>query len=369
MVKRDFALAFLVLLFWAFLGFSQVEAAGFPSQQAAEEKVHIVVKGDTLWKLAAQYLGDPTLWKLIWEANPELTEPNRLVVGQKLVIPSPPKPPAPPEEKVVPPEKPEEEIVTPEKPEEEMAPPAKEVEAPPPPRITRPPVALEPVANQTDMYCAEIVLPKSGGHEIQIVGAEEAGTVGLAEGDIVYLNQGSAFGLRPGDQLAVLRDERSIIHPKTGGKLGVAVSQLGVVQVLVTETNSAIARVISSCAVIELNDWLRPFVQVPVPLSAKIPPPEKFVPIAEGDTIGYIVSVKDDMVNFGEGNIVNIDLGKEDGVAPGDIYYIFRGATEQKIAIILGQLVVLMVEEKTATGKVIYSLQELEVGDQVMKKH
>ncbi|TKJ34354.1 hypothetical protein CEE39_02585 [bacterium (candidate division B38) B3_B38] len=359
MVKRDFALAFLVLLFWAFLGFSQVEATGFPLQQAAGEKVHTVVKGDTLWKLAAQYLGDPSLWKLIWEANPELTEPNRLVVGQKLVIPSPPKPPAPPEEKIVPPEKPEE-VITP---------PAKKVVAPTPPRITRPPVALEPVANQTDMYCAEIVLPERGGHKMLIAGAEEAGTVGLAEGDIVYLNQGSAYGLRPGDQLAVLRDERSIIHPETGENMGVAVSQRGVVQVLVTETDSAIARVISSCDVIELNDWLRPFVQIPVPLSAKIPPPEKFVPIAEGDTIGYIVSVKDDMVNFSEGNIVNIDLGKEDGVAPGDIYYIFRGATEeQNIATILGQMVVLMVEEKTATGKVIYSLQELEVGDLVMKR-
>ncbi len=230
-------------------------------------------------------------------------------------------------------------------------------------------MALEPVANQTDMHCAEIVLPERDNHEMRIVGAEEAGTVGLAEGDIVYLNQGSAYGLRPGDQLTVLRDERSISHPKTGEKIGVAVSQRGVVQVLVTETNSAIARVISSCDAIELNDWLRPFIQVPVPLSAKIPPPEKFVPIAEQDTIGYIVSVKDDMVNFSEGNIVNIDLGKEDGVALGDIYYIFRGVSGQKIATILGQLVILMVEEKTATGKVIYSLQELEVGDQVVKKH
>ena len=358
MVKRDFTLAFLILFVLAFLSFSQMEASSLPPRQAAEDKVHIVVKGDTLWKLAAQYLGDPALWQLIWKANPQLTDPNRLVVGQKLAIPSPPQPPAPPEE-IVPPEKPEREIVPPEKPVEEVA--------PPPPRITRPPVVLEPVADQTDMYCAEIVLPERGDHDLRIVGAEEEGAVGLVEGDIVYLNQGSAYGLRPGDQLTVLRDGRSVIHPETADNLGVAVSQRGVVQVLVTETDSAIARIISSCDTIELDDWLRPFVEVPVPLSAKIPPPEKFVPVA-GDTIGYIVSVKDDLVNFGEGDIVNIDLGKEDGVAPGDIYYIFRGVSGESIATVLGQLVILMVEERTATGKIIHSLQELEVGDQVVKK-
>jgi len=363
MVKRDFALALLILLFSAFLGFSQVEASPYPPQQAAEQKVHIVVRGDTLWKLAAQYFGDPSLWKLILEANPQLEDPNRLVVGQKLVIPSPPQPPVPPEEEIVSPEKPAEEITPPTR--EEVAPPPKKV--PTPPRITRPPVVLEPVADPTDMYCAEIVLAKRGGHELLIVGAEEAGTVGLAEGDIVYLNQGSAYGLRPGDQLSVLRDGRSVTHPKTGDNLGVAVSQRGVVQVLVTETDSAIARIISSCDAIEVNDWLRPFVQIPVPLSDKIPAPEKFVSIA-GEDIGYIVSVKDDLVNFGKGDIVSIDFGKEDGVALGDIYYIFRGGEEVSTATVLGQLVVLMVEEETATAKIIYSFQELEVGYQVVKK-
>ena len=364
MLKRDIAFAFLILIFSAFLGFSQVEAYSSSSQQTAGEKVHIVVKGDTLSKLAAQYFGDASLWRLIWEANPQLTDPNRLVVGQELIIPSLPQPPASPEEEMAPPEKPAEEIAPPTE-EEEVVPPPKK--APPPPRITRPPVALEPVAGQTDMYCAEIVLPKGGGHELRIVGAEEEDSVGLAQGDIVYLNQGSAYGLRPGDQLAVLRDGRSVVHPKTGATLGVAVSQRGMVQVLVTQTESAIARVVSSCDVIEVNDWLRPFVQVPVPLSAKIPPPEGFVPIAE-ETIGYIVSVKDDLVNFGKGDIVSIDLGKEDEVAPGDIYYIFRGGADESMATVLGQLVVLMVEEETATGKIIYSVQEFEVGDQVVKK-
>lgn len=71
---------------------------------------YTVVSGDTLWALAGRYLGDPTRWPEIWDANknrPEpggrtFTNPNLIFPGWTLLIPGtsgggtpPPGPPAP----------------------------------------------------------------------------------------------------------------------------------------------------------------------------------------------------------------------------------------------------------------------------------
>lgn len=51
-------------------------------------QVHLVQRGDTLYKLARQYYNDQNKWKEIWEANrARLADPNKLRVGMKLIIP------------------------------------------------------------------------------------------------------------------------------------------------------------------------------------------------------------------------------------------------------------------------------------------
>ena len=51
-------------------------------------RTHTVAKGDTLFGLARQYYGDQSKWRTIYDANRnELPDPNRIRVGQRLVIP------------------------------------------------------------------------------------------------------------------------------------------------------------------------------------------------------------------------------------------------------------------------------------------
>jgi nucleoid DNA-binding protein/LysM repeat protein len=53
-----------------------------------EPSVHEVENGDSLWKLADEFLGDPYLWPYIYRANKgKLSDPDKLKAGMSLVIP------------------------------------------------------------------------------------------------------------------------------------------------------------------------------------------------------------------------------------------------------------------------------------------
>ena len=55
---------------------------------AAEPRFYTVVKGDTLWKIAASQYGNGAKYPLIFEANkPMLKDPDRIYPGQNLRIP------------------------------------------------------------------------------------------------------------------------------------------------------------------------------------------------------------------------------------------------------------------------------------------
>lgn len=57
-------------------------------QSGPEAKLHTVVKGDTLSKLAKTYYGDSMKYPIIFDANrPMLTDPNKIYPGQVLRIP------------------------------------------------------------------------------------------------------------------------------------------------------------------------------------------------------------------------------------------------------------------------------------------
>lgn len=58
-----------------------------PQAPIPQNESYTVKKGDTLWALAKYYYGDGSKYKLIASANPQITNPNLIYVGQVLVIP------------------------------------------------------------------------------------------------------------------------------------------------------------------------------------------------------------------------------------------------------------------------------------------
>lgn len=54
---------------------------------AENTTTHAVQKGDTLWDLSGGYLNDPLLWPKIWKINPEIANPHWIKPGQVVKIP------------------------------------------------------------------------------------------------------------------------------------------------------------------------------------------------------------------------------------------------------------------------------------------
>lgn len=117
-------------------------AQGEKPQEGAAPSYN-VEKGDTLWDIADQELGDPLLWPKLWIGNPALINPDRIYPGDRLrlapevvvpMAPAVPIPEAPP---------PIEEVI-PAVPIPEAPPPAVEV-TPEVPSEVQPAVVEEPI--------------------------------------------------------------------------------------------------------------------------------------------------------------------------------------------------------------------------------
>jgi hypothetical protein len=52
----------------------------------AEDIVHTVQKGDTLWDISSQYLETPWKWPLVWANNNDITNPHLIYPNDKVII-------------------------------------------------------------------------------------------------------------------------------------------------------------------------------------------------------------------------------------------------------------------------------------------
>lgn len=69
-------------------GVSNADKAGVTPVRSQEPKKYTVQKGDSLSKIAKQFLGNASKWNEIYEANKDtISDPDMIHPGQELKIP------------------------------------------------------------------------------------------------------------------------------------------------------------------------------------------------------------------------------------------------------------------------------------------
>jgi hypothetical protein len=317
--------------------------------------VHVVVQGDTLWALAQKYLNNPYLWPQIWDQNRYVLDSHWIYPGDPILV-------NPPE---VVPENPQAAGTTPgmgegEEEEEE----GEEQEA----RMPPPPPREYPLGDHRDLYCSTIIQEEKSMGAPAIVAAEDD-KIGLGQGDVVYIDAGSADGIRAGDTLEILRDRGAIKHPATRKRLGYRFDRMGEVTVLCVQERTATVEITMSCEEVLRGDLVAPYPNLTVPTHAEPFPTHvsQCDPGSPGKPTGFVVASREEQIGLGQGNVVSVDLGAGTGVRPGDMVLIYRPNREGKDLprTHLGDGVVLLADDLSSVVKITAANSDIFVGDEV----
>ncbi len=327
-----------------------------PTEFAPDANVYTIQKGDTLWALAKKFLGNPYLWPQLWEKNKYIRDAHwiypgdPLVVGVKAVEVAPPAPAPTP-------------TVTP--------PPAAPATGAALPEGTgeAPPANLVAAGSEADIYCFAYLDKANARPQLTLKSAEQIEYEStFSTNDIVYLSGGENEGVKAGQEYFIVLPVRQLRHPATHAVLGTVMRYLGRLRVLCTTDHSATAEIVASCDAIPMGAWLKPFEPIPIPMTILTKPVERCDP-ASNNARGYIVYSRDDDVTFGQGEVVMIDLGDADQVAPGSQAIIYRdNPVPGTPRLLLGELAVLTTGDHWATATIIRSSGPMQVGDRVQLK-
>ena len=109
----------------------------------------------------------------------------------------------------------------------------------------------------------------------------------------------------------------------TGGSLGVYTQELGRLRVVRVRDRVSVAEVMLSCSDLLLGDTLRPLPQRQVPAARADAALDRFAE-PTGKQTGHIVLARDGREALSRDQIVFLDLGAEDNVRVGDYLTVFR---------------------------------------------
>lgn len=321
---------------------------GTVSELEERYEEHTVVTGDTLWDLAGEYYGDPWKWPDIWELNAFVTDPHWIYPDQVLKI-----------------------RIT-----SETVRRTPEVLPGQPVPVEQPiPSSLPALASLPERDMTFRVRLKS--NLIDFISPRKLSTAGefiesynevymLSDQDTAYFKYEGDAPITIGDQFTLFRHDHKVKHPARWGKVGWLVDTVGELEVIdIGEDRKGrpvyTGRIVDATADINLDDRLLPLESRPVNIT---------VNPATRDVQGYIIEATEGLLAIGEGHIVFLDVGSDDGVQVGNTFQIYREAYNKKKAppYYVGNLIVIKTMAETATALVTFSRKDLRAGDMVVSE-
>jgi len=350
-----------------------------PATYPAGAKTHEIKAGDTLWALAQQYYGNAYLWPQLWESNTWITDAHWIYPGDVLLVEGEAAAAA---------------VVAKQGTTEPAG------EGPTPSLVdtatgspmTQPTIAVDqtggiatarmqresrpiPLATEADVYCYGYIGRPDEPLPNMIESFEDVETRYLPRAvetpasasvtDLVYVRGGASTGLVAGETYLAVDPGELVYHPQSGELIGRRYLYVGQVRILCTEDGRSRAMVVQACREIPVGARLKPIPQLPIPI-ARVPDLPAWCDPPSGRTTGTIVDSREWTLGLVEGNLVQIDLGSENQLQPGDFLTVYRAAIRaDQPRQVLGEIGVLTTEAHTATAVVLAARREMLVGDSV----
>jgi hypothetical protein len=190
------------------------------------------------------------------------------------------------------------------------------------------PISEQPrlVTSRSSLYCAGYIQHERMPRMPEIVGAEEEQEQRkYSDGDFVYLNAGSQQGIKEGQTFQIIRPRGDVkgVYKTKSGFIGTYVQDVGQLQVFKVRENTSAAQIIFACDQIMLGDLLAPVPERESPLQGAQESLDRFTD-PSGKQHGRLMMAKDGREMVTRHDVVYIDLGSEDQVKRGDYLTIYR---------------------------------------------
>ena len=232
-----------------------------------------------------------------------------------------------------------------------------------------------PLATEADLYCYGYIGDPKEALPNRVASFEDVEmtyhplvleqTDSVSHGDLLFIDGGTSTGLVPGETYLIVVPGDLVTHPRTGETIGRHYDYTAQVRILCADETHARAIVTQSCREVPRGARLKPMPQLPIPI-ARVPDVPAFCDPFTGKSNGYIVQSKGFQLIVGVGELVEINLGKDDQLQPGDFLTVYRDSPEPgQPRQVLGEIGVLTTESHTATARVVAMRRSMEVGDHV----
>jgi hypothetical protein len=346
------------------------------STYPADAKTHEIKAGDTLWSLAQQYYNNPYLWPQLWESNTWITDAHWIYPGDVLLVQGEGSGGAATADGQA------LSAVTPRAPTtiggnpDGFAATTAGTRGIPVAQVA-PASNPIPLATEADLYCYGYIgdpnepmpnyIESHEDVEVKYVPRMTNPYVAghAAVGDLVYVHGGADSGIVAGETYLVVMPDAIIRHPQTKEVIGRRYDYVGQLKILCNEGDRSRAIVTQACKEIAVGARLKPLPQLPIPIT-RVPEMAAWCDPPSGRTSGYIVDSRGWDEGLVEGTLVQINLGRDDQVEPGDFLTVFRNSTHaDQPRVVLGQIGILTTEARTATAIIVSSRRDMLVGDQV----
>jgi nucleoid-associated protein YgaU len=256
---------------------------------------YVVKKGDTLWDISGMFLANPWEWPEIWQVNPQIENPHKIYPGDTLSLVY--------------------------------------VDGQPTLRLNRGMAAntvkLSPTVGVTELEPAIPAIPLEEIHAFMrdsrfVLPEEMEGAPYVMAGTKRHIIAGAGdeiFGrgdFSDGNKIyGIFREGQVFTDPETEEFLGIQATAVGESRLISVSNDVARLLVNRTHSEIKQGDTLLPTIDEPVRAFFQPSKPKKFV-------AGEIMAVEGGVSQIGPMNVVIVNLGKREGIEPGNVLRIYR---------------------------------------------